>query len=162
MRASSTTPPTSPETTNDGWYVGGTPTDSKWNTYEIHVNPPVAGSNALSGTDDVYYLNAFPSVSGGLDSWCEMHETFPMKYTASFPVTGGGTIKLILHDSNCLGQMNCGGPNRQTTCANSRTIDLTGMSPQPTSPPSPTQPYKQSNGFYPQWLFFNVKSVTSP
>ena len=28
---------------NDGWRVGGLPTDSKWNTYEIHVSPPVPG-----------------------------------------------------------------------------------------------------------------------
>jgi hypothetical protein len=156
-----------PETSNDGWYKGGTPTDSKWNTYEIHVSPAVAGSgaaNPLNAAEDIYYLNAFPypPVTYGNDTYCEAHETFPMKYTASFPVMGGGAMKLVVHDSNCLGQMNCGGPDRQTTCAHPRTMDLTGLTPQPptqTNFSSMQQPYKQTNGFYPQWVFFNVKSV---
>jgi hypothetical protein len=136
-------------TGNDGWYVGGTPTDSKWNTYEFHVNPPVPGEA------NVYYLNAFPPSS----AFCERHETFVFKYTASFSVLGGGTIETVLHDSNCLGQQNCGAPDSQPTCASPRTIDLTGMNPQPPAPFA--QPVTENN-FYPQWLFFNVKSVTSP
>jgi hypothetical protein len=157
-----------PETSNDGWYLGGQPTDSLWNTYELHVSPVVAGSgaaNPLNAAEDVYFLNAFPypPITYGNDTYCEAHETFPMKYTASFKAPGGGTIKLVLHDSNCLGQMNCGGPDRQTTCAHSRTIDLTGM-PQPATVAtfaSMQQPYKQTNGFWPQWLLFSLKSVTS-
>jgi len=153
----------SPEVSNDGWYEGGSPVPSKWNTYEIHVKPAVGTTNLnpRDQTENIYYLNAFPypPITIGKDTWCEMHETFPMKYTASFPVMGGGTITLTLHDSNCLGQMNCGGPDLQTSCANPRTMDLTGMSPQPASF---TQPYKQSNGFYPQWVLFDVKTVTSP
>jgi hypothetical protein len=140
-----------PETNNNGWYVGGTPTDSKWNTYEIHVDPPVTGEKNL------YYLNSFPSTPSG---WCEKHETFPMKYTASFKVMGGGKLTMVIHDSNCLGQQNCGGPDSQPSCASPRTMDLTGM-PAVTSPMPFTQPYKQSNGFYPQWLYFDVKSVTA-
>ncbi len=138
-----------PEMQNNGWYVGGTPTDSKWNTYEIHVSPPV------SGEANVYYLNAFPQNPSG---WCEKHETFPMKYTASFKAMGGSTLTLVLHDSNCLGQQNCGGPDNQSSCANPRTIDLSGMPPQPAGF---TQPYKQSNGFYPQFVEFAVRSVTA-
>jgi hypothetical protein len=156
-----------PETTNNGWYVGGQPVVSKWNTYEVHVSPAVASAasavNPLDTTEDVYFLNAFPYppaiAYGTKDTYCEAHETFPMKYTASFPVMGGGTIKMLLHDSNCLGQMNCGGPDLQTTCANPRTIDLTGMSPLPANF---TQPYKQSNGDYPQWALIDVKTITSP
>jgi hypothetical protein len=154
-----------PETNNNGWYVGGQPVaPSKWNTYEIHVSPAVPGSgaaNPIKAGEDVYFMNAFPypPVTYGLDTYCEAHETFPMKYTASFKVTGGGTISLVLHDSNCLGQMNCGGPDRQSTCANPRTMDLTGMSPPPASF---TQPYKQSNGFYPQWVYFGNLTATSP
>ena len=140
-----------PEVNNNGWYVGGTPTtDSHWNSYEIHVDPPVPGAA------NVYYMNAFPASSG----FCEKHETFPFKYMASFPVLGGGTIRMTIHDSNCLAQQNCGAPNAQPTCKSPRTIDLTGLSPQP--PASFVQPYVQSNGYHPQWLFFNVKSVTTP
>jgi hypothetical protein len=152
-----------PETNNDGWYMGGQPVSSKWNTYEIHVKPAVGTTNLnpLDKTENIYFLNAFPypPVTYGQDTYCEAHETFPFKYTASFPVTGGGTITLTLHDSNCLAQMNCGGPDRQTSCANPRTMDLTGMPPAPTGF---TQPYKQSNGDYPQWVQFDVKTVTSP
>ena len=140
-----------PEVNNNGWYVGGTPTtDSHWNSYEIHVTPPVPGAA------NAYYMNAFPNTQG----FCEKHETFPLRYMASFPVMGGGTIKMTIHDSNCLAQQNCGGPNNQPTCKSPRTIDLTGMSPQP--PSTFAQPYVQTNAFHPQWLFFNVKSVTSP
>jgi hypothetical protein len=137
-------------TGNNGWYVGGTPIESLWNTYEIHVSP------AVTGAANVYYLNAFPNNSG----YCEKHETFVMKYTASFPVLGGGTITLTIHDSNCLGQQNCGAPDSQPTCASPRSVDLTGMSPAP--PSTFSQPYVQSNGFHPQWVFFDVKTVTSP
>jgi hypothetical protein len=143
-------------TGNDGWYVGGTPIASKWNTYEIHVTPPVPGAALSANNDNVYYLNAFPSTS----AFCERHETFVMKYSASFPVLGGGSIKAVIHDSNCLGQQNCGGIDSQPTCATPRSVDLTGMSPQPVNPPS-AQPFSQ-NGFHPQWLLFDVKTVTSP
>ena len=153
-----------PETSNNGWHVGGQPVDSLWNTYEIHVSPAVSGSgaaNPVKSGEDIYYMNAFPypPISYGKDTYCEAHETFPMKYTASFQVTGGSTISLVLHDSNCKGQMNCGGPDNQSTCANPRTVDLTGMSPPPSNF---TQPYRQSNGFYPQWVMFANVTVTSP
>jgi hypothetical protein len=144
---------------NDGWYEGGTPTESLWNTYEIHVDPPVTGAA------NIYYLNGFPS-STGFDG---RHETLVMKFTASFPVMGGGTIKMILHDSNCRGQQNCGQTvEGQTTCTSPRTVSLDGMTPQLTQTAataagiaSLTQPFTQ-DGFHPQWLYFDVKTVTSP
>ena len=158
-----TTLSANPEASNDGWYMGGQPVPSKWNTYEIHVKPAVGTTNLnpLDNTENIYFLNAFPyppAITYGQDTYCEAHETFPFKYSASFPVMGNSVITLTLHDSNCLAQMNCGGPNRQASCANSRTIDLTGMP----APANFTQPYKQSNGDYPQWVLFNVKTVTSP
>lgn len=154
-----------PETSNNGWYQGGTPTDSKWNTFEVHVSPAVTGSgaaNPLNAAEDIYYMNAFPypPITYGSDTYCEAHETFPMNYTASFPVMGGGQIALTIHDTNCLNQQNCGGPNRQTTCGSPRAIDLTGMSPPATW--SYTQPYIQTNGSHPQWLYIDVKTVSSP
>lgn len=154
---------TNPETSNDGWYTGGQPVVSKWNTYEVHVTPAVGTTNInpLNTAENIYFLNAmpYPAIAYGLDTYCEAHETFPFRYTASFPVMGGGTISLTIHDSNCLGQMNCGGPNRQTICANPRTMDLTGMAP---APVGFTQPNVQTNGFHPQWVMFDVKTVTSP
>jgi hypothetical protein len=84
-----------------------------------------------------------------------------MMFSASFAVLGGGTISLVVHDSNCLGQQNCGQTvEGQAVCSAPRTVSLTGMSPPP--PTSFTQPYNQGAGLYPQWLFIDVQSVTSP
>jgi hypothetical protein len=151
------------ETNTDGWYEGGTPATGLWNTYEIHVTPPVlTETKSLSAdkSENVYYLNSMPSTMGV--TWCEVHETFPIQYKASFPVIGGGTIKFVLHDSNCKGQQNCGGPTPANCTTAHRTIDLTGMPTPLQTPPSPQQPYKDSNGHYPQWVLFDVTSVTSP
>ncbi len=154
------------QTENDGWYAGGLPTQTKWNTYEVHVTPPVPGqpvneqkltcTGCPTPPDNVYYTN---SIAGNADG---THATFPVKSTAKFPVLGGGTITLIIHDSNCLGQQNCG-PNTDASamCTEPRSVDLTGMMPPP--PSTFTQPLAQPhtpNPWYPQWLFLDVKSVT--
>jgi hypothetical protein len=136
-------------TGNDGWQVGGLPADSLWNTWEFHVR------NAAGTEVGVYYLNAVQPTS----IYCQRHETFVMKYTATFPVLGGGSILARIHDSNCAGQQNCGGFDLQTTCGSPRMVSLVGMDPQPTS--SFVQP-PITNSYHPQWLFFDVKSVTSP
>lgn len=156
---------------NDGWRVGGVPTPSKWNTYEIHVTPPVPGQPVTVANqvpkcmgcppagDNVYYTNSIPNTDA-------VHETYPIKIKASFPVLGGGLITLIVHDSNCLGQQNCGpDDNANAMCiepppAGPRTMDLSGLSPQPANF---IQPYTQAhtpNPWYPQWLYFDVQSVT--
>ncbi|HEY0709141.1 MAG TPA: hypothetical protein VGG33_20190 [Polyangia bacterium] len=133
---------------NDGWYEGGTPTDSRWNTYEMHVEPKVEGA------PNSYYFNAFPTASG----YDGRHETYVMNYKASFPAMGGSKLRFVIHDSNCLGQQNCGQTTQnQQQCTNPRTVPLTGMMPQP--PAGFTQPYKTSD-FFPQWLFFDVQTVT--
>jgi hypothetical protein len=153
------------QTGNDGWEVGGAPTPTKWNTYEIHVNPPVPGQPVTTAANapkctgcppagsNIYYTNAIPNTDG-------VHETFPIKFKASFPVLGGSTITLLIHDSNCLGQQNCGdNPAIDALCNQSRTIDISGMSPQPTPF---VQPYSMTRGnvWYPQWLLFDVQSVS--
>jgi hypothetical protein len=164
--AGATTQPTlsaNPETSNNGWYMGGSPVASKWNTYEVHVKPAVGTLylNPLDNTENIYYLNAFPQTPAG---WCEKEGSFPINYSAKFQVTGGGTITLTMHDSNCLTQQNCGPISTKTCSSGSRTIDLTGMPAVPNQPlfSSMTQPYKQTNGWYPQWALFDVTSVTSP
>jgi hypothetical protein len=168
--AAGTTQPTlaaNPEVSNNGWYMGGSPVPSKWNTYEVHVKPAVGTThlNPADKTENIYYLNAFPQSPSG---WCAKEGSFPMIYTASFPATGGGTITLVMHDSNCLTQQNCGPIGISGTCAKAyRTVDITGM-PQPATSSvlaSMTQPYKQvvgSSTWYPQWALFAVRSVTSP
>ena len=156
-----------PEVSNNGWYMGGSPIASKWNTYEVHVKPAVGTThlNPADSTENVYYLNAFPQNPSG---WCSKEGSFRMIYTASFPVTGGGTITLTMHDSNCLTQQNCGPIGVVGTCANQwRTVDISSMPVPATSTvlASMTQPYKQivgSSTWYLQWALFAVRSVTSP
>jgi hypothetical protein len=137
---------------NNSWYVGGTQfNDSIWNTYEIHVTPPVPGEA------NVYYANGFPMNP----AWCEKEATYEIRYTAKFAVLGGGTIQFTIHDANCQAQQNCGGDDTATVCNATRTIDVSGLSPAPTF----TQPVTNVVGtrtYYPQWLYFDVKSVTSP
>jgi hypothetical protein len=137
---------------NNTWYVGGQQAnDSIWNTYELHISPPVPGAA------NVYFLNSFPSNP----NWCEKEASYQVGYTASFQVLGGGTMTFTIHDSNCMAQQNCGPADTSPTCDAARTIDLSGMSPAATF----TQPPTNSIGgttYYPQWLYFDVKSVTSP
>jgi hypothetical protein len=135
---------------NDGWYLGGTPTDSLWNTYEIRVAP------AVMGQPNVYYTNGFPAGTG--DGW---HGTVAIKVIASFVVPGRGTVELVIHDSNCQGQQNCGPTgDTRTVCVQGpgpRSVDLAGMDPMPASF---TQPYTQTNNLHPQWLLWDVETIT--
>jgi hypothetical protein len=155
-----------PEVANNGWYMGGSPLASKWNTYEVHVKPAVGTThlNPADNTENVYYLNAFPQNPAG---WCSKEGSFPMNYKASFPVVGGGTITLTMHDSNCLTQQNCGPIGAGSTCGAPRSVDISDMPSPATSSvlASMTQPYKQivgSSTWYLQWALFAVRSVTSP
>jgi hypothetical protein len=142
-----------PSTTaaNNGWYVGGQQyNNSIWNTYELDVqNPPVTGEA------NTYFLNGIPSTS----NTCDQELTYEMRYTAKFVVMGDSTLRFSTHDTNCKAQQNCG-PTPTASCA-PRQIDLSGMSPAATI----TQPVANAVGgstYYPQWFYFDVKSVTSP
>jgi hypothetical protein len=136
---------------NNTWYVGGKQfNNSIWNTYEIHVDPPVPGEA------NVYFANAFPSNP----DWCQKEGTLEVKYNAKFAVLGGGTIKFTIHDSNCKAQQNCGGNFDDTMCTSPRKIDLSGMTPAATFTQPPTNPLG-GNTYYPQWLYFDVTSVTA-
>lgn len=137
---------------NNGFYVGGQQyNNSIWNTYELDVqSPPVTGA-----TSNTYFLNGIPSTSNA----CDQELTYEMRYTASFQVMGDSTLHFSTHDTNCKAQQNCG-PTPTTSCA-PRSVDLSGMSPAATF----TQPVANTIGgttFYPQWLYFDVKSITSP
>ena len=83
-----------------------------------------------------------------------------MKYTASFKVVGGGTMTFKIHDQNCKAQQNCGKSTNQTDPCLPRTVDLSGMSPPATFNQPPSNVLSQT--YYPQWLYIDVISVTSP
>jgi len=139
---------------NNTWYVGGTQANNSiWNTYELHIAPPVPGATA-----NIYYFNAFPS---NVTGWCEKEASYQIGYTASFQVLGGGTMTFEIHDANCLVMQNCGPDDTASTCTAPRTIDLSGMTPPATFTQPPTN-LVGGTTYYPQWAYFSVKSVTSP
>ena len=152
-RASSAAP--SDSGYNNWWYVGGTQyNNSIWNTYELHVSPSTGDASK-----DVYYFNAADNPGG---SYCEREASYLAKYTASFKALGGGTLTFRIHDSNCQAQQNCGSDTVASDPCTPRSVDLSGMSPQP--PTSFKQPPSNvlSKTYYPQWLWLTVTSVTSP
>jgi len=141
---------------NNWWYVGGTydnPT-GWWNSYELHVAPTTGDASG-----DVYYFNG-SDVGGG--SWCEKEATYLVKYSASFKVKGGGTLTFKVHDQNCKGQQNCGSNVDPNSACAPRTVDLSGITPQP--PATFKQPPTDAiaSGTYdPQWMWIVATSVTS-
>jgi hypothetical protein len=152
--AASTAMP-STTTANNGWYEGGTPSSKNsdwWNTYELHVESPT-----VAGAPNTYYLNAFPESP----DWCTREATFPIGYTASFKVMGDSTLRFSIHDSNCQAQQNCGPDEAATTCTSPKTVNVSDMDPPGTFTQPPTNTVG-ANTFRPQWLYFDVKSITSP
>ena len=128
-----------------------------WNTYEVHV------ANGPPGADSTFYLNCYydnpsPTIEFDPDT-CTMEEVLEIGYTFEIPVMGNSTITFRLNDQNCLAQMNCGAYEGVKVCENPRTVDLTGMDP----PANFDQPRINAIGgavLYPQWAYFDVKSVT--
>jgi hypothetical protein len=122
-----------------------------YNTYELDVTP------AVTGAANTYYLNSVttaenPHANGTPTS----HLTFPIDYTKTIKVMGGGKVSLKVTDSNCTQVQNCG-PTSGNTCAAPRTVALTGA--MPAAPTSFVQPYQQPSGKYGQWLFFDITTV---
>jgi hypothetical protein len=147
---------------NNTWYAGGKQTgDSIWNTMELRVMPKVTGqANQTNSAYDIYFTNSFQN-SG--NNWCQKEATYETKFSASFPVMGGGTITPVVHDSNCRTLQNCGAVENQTQCDTNaaRKIDMSGLTP--AAPTSFTQPRTGTlNGstYYLQWVWIDVTSVT--
>ena len=152
---------------NNTWYAGGRQSgDSIWNTLEIRVAPPIMPrmTGQSNAAYDIYFINSFNT-----SAWCQKEATYETRFNASFPVTGGGTITLVNHDSNCRTLGNCGAVEAQASCNSSaaRIIDMAGVTPSATAPGGGTftQPRTGSLGgstYYLQWVWFDVASVTSP
>ena len=144
-----------PSGPNSTWYVGGTQfNDSIWNTMEIHVAP------AVPNAANVYYANYFPNTS----NWCQKEASYETRFSASFPVIGGGNLTFTIHDSNCRTLANCGQVENQATCDTSaaRIIDMSGVNPAPTNFTQPRTVSLGGTTYYVQWVWFDVTSVTSP
>jgi hypothetical protein len=90
----------------DTFYRGGSPINQEfYNVYKMVVKKPDGSELAH------YYLNSFDKNSG-----FENHRTFPIHYTKTIPVVGGGSIELFAGDSNCRAVNNCGAGATSSTC----------------------------------------------
>lgn len=126
-----------------------------YNTYQLVVTPPV------DGEANKYFLNSVTQAENPHASNSPTtHVTFPINYTKTIKVKGGGKVTFSTFDSNCTFLQNCG-PTQGSTCANPRTISLDGV--MPAAPTSFMQPFEQPTGAFGQWVFFDItKIVASP
>jgi hypothetical protein len=130
----------------DAWYEGGTVPGSHYNTYELHVTPPVPGA------PNDYYLNAGDGSPEGHMSWA-------LDYRAAIRAAGGATLAFRSFDSNCHQIMNCGPGvgSPATGCRAPRVLDLADAVPPP--PATFAQPPRNAQGAPGQWLFIDVTAV---
>ena len=134
------------DTGGDAWYEGGAVLPSPYNTYELHVTPPVPGA------PNDYYLNAGDGSREGHMSWA-------LDYRAAIKASGGATIVFRSFDSNCRQIMNCGPGvgSPATGCRAPRVLDLGHAVPAP--PATFAQPPRNALGAFGQWLFIDVTAV---
>ncbi len=129
---------------------------------EIRVAPKVTGqTNQTNSAYDIYFTNSFQNTS----NWCQKEATYEAKYTASFPVMGGGTLTLRHSRFELPDAVELRLRREPDSCDTSaaRMIDMPGANPAPPTPFS--QPRTASLGgttFYLQWIYIDVTSVTSP
>jgi hypothetical protein len=130
-------------------------------TMEIHVAPKIAETPIQPNPDyDVYFANSFQNTS----NWCQKEATYEAGFSASFSVIGGGTITLVMHDSNCRTLQNCGAVEGALACVDGvhHIIDMSGLSPAPTDFVQPRTVALNGMSYYVEWLWLDVTSVTSP
>jgi len=121
-----------------------------YNSYEIDVTP------AVQGQPNMYFLNSVIQTENPHTSQATQHLTFPINYTKTIKVPGGGTVSLTSFDSNCRMVQNCG-PTQGNQCAKPVTVDLGGT--MPAAPTSFMQPFQMPTGRYGQWVFFDITKV---
>jgi hypothetical protein len=150
-----------PSGQNNTWYAGGRQAnDSIWNTMEVRVAPKVQGqANQPNSAYDIYFMNSFNT-----SAWCQKEATYEARFNAAFPVMGGGTITLVVHDSNCRTLANCGSVEQQQSCNTSaaRIIDMAGVTPAAMNFNQPRTGTLSGSTYYLQWVWIDVTSVTSP
>ncbi len=97
-----------------------------YNTYEMDVFPAGSGMQP-----DVYFLNSVDNNENPHTSGNTQHLTFPISYSATIKVYGGGKIVFTTFDSNCTQVMNCGtkAQNAGNVCTSHYSVPLTGTNP---------------------------------
>jgi hypothetical protein len=100
-------------TGSDTFYQGGSPVAVEhYNIYKITVK------DSTGKEVQHYYLNSFPQVAVAYEN----HQTFPLHYTKTITVPGGGTVEYFMGDSNCRAVNNCGPGVYSGSCTASRNI----------------------------------------
>ncbi len=129
----------------DLWHEGGTaPANTTYNSYELHVQPPVAGA------PNDYFVN---SRTGGDDQ-----SIVRINFEATFPVQGGGTILWRSTDSNCRQITNCA--TQECGPLTPRPLSLAAVDNASPPPTGFTQPYQTgANVGLGQWVYFDVTAV---
>ena len=121
-----------------------------YNTYEVDVLP------AVTGKPNVYFLNSVTVADGPhAANTPTSHLTFPIDYTKTISVTGGGTVSLKVFDSNCTLVQNCGPTATANVCTAPAMVSLAGAMPASTL----QQPFQMPVGRYGQWVHFDVTNV---
>src|SRR5581483_1138729 len=91
----------------DTFYRGGAPINQEfYNVYKLIVRD--AGGAEVNH----YYLNSMPKANVAYEN----HRTFPIHYSKTIPVPGGGQVVLFSSDANCRAVNNCGAGPTSTTC----------------------------------------------
>jgi hypothetical protein len=123
-----------------------------YNTYEVDVTPPVAGKPT------VYFLNSVTNAEGPhAANTPTSHLTFPIDYTKTISVTGGGSVTLKVFDSNCTLVQNCGPTATSNVCTAPASVSLAGAMPVSTL----QQPFQMPVGRFGQWVHFDVTNVVA-
>jgi hypothetical protein len=134
---------------SDFWYVGGAvpANPGTYNSYEMHINPPVAGAA------NTYFLNS----RTGTDAPALVR----LDYEASFPVRGGGNILWRSFDLNCRQITNCNTTECGTIGPKPVTLD-TVRNANPPPPTTFTQPFQTgANIGRGQWIYIDVTNVVA-
>jgi hypothetical protein len=136
---------------NEAFYVGGQQFgDSFLNTVELAVTPPVADEAASN-----YFLNGIPSTSEA----CDAEITYDVQYKAQFVIMGDSTITLQTRASDCTMLENCGAD--PAAGCEPRIVNVDGVEVR-ASPSQPIFDYLNGMDIYPQWLVFDIQSITTP
>jgi hypothetical protein len=137
--------------TNNTFYAGGMPfMDSPINTYQLAITPAVTGEATSK-----YFLNGLPDSSGK----CDEKITYMVSFKNKIVIMGDSTITLSNHLPDCQALQNCGAD--ATGDCMPRTVDVSGIEVH-ASPYQPVADIFNDTTFYPQWMTFDVQSITSP
>lgn len=143
-------------------YVGGTPTESTWTSFELH------SYDAGGKPQGVYYLNAAPDPSSP-NVHCETYSTQQLFNVVTLDLPGAGYVETVVHDTDCVMDTNC--EANKTWCVPIGPTGVTDPLPPEFVPddaggsvrmiPKDTRYGANNTAQYPQFIYVDVQDVTS-